>query len=118
MAAMADSVGNSCARSAFSEMRNRIDGLESAEDCSKAIKEIHSSLFASKDHYFSRSVKSREIFLERYYGSTIEQILCLAKKSWFPRYKKDHSTEFDSLYKDGRALDVFFSLIHLLNKEK
>ena len=115
---MADSIGESCARSAFSEMRNKIDGLISAEDCSIGLREIYSSLFTSKDHYFSNSVKSREIFLERYYGNTLEQILFLAKKSWFPKYKKNHSTDFDSFFKDGRAMDVFFSLTHLLNKEK
>ena len=115
---MAGTSEESCARTAFVEIKTRINTIQSKEDCSKTISEIYSSLFSSRDHYFGNSVKSREIFLERYYGDTIEHILGLAKKPWFQKYKKTYSKDLDLLLKDGPARDNFFSLTNILNKEK
>ena len=115
---MAGATGESCARTVFVEIKTRLNAIKSIEDCSKTISEIYSSLFSSQDHYFGNSVKSREIFLERYYGDTIEQILGLAKKSWFQRYKKTYSKDLHLLLKGGRARDIFFSFTNVLNKEK
>ena len=115
---MAGSTEENYARSVLLEIKSRLNAIQSAEDCAKIIKDINSSLFTSHGHYLSNSVKSREIYLEKYYGNTIEQLLCLAKKSWFPRYKKTYSEDFESIFKNGPAKDVFFSLNHVLNKEK
>ena len=117
---MAGSKEESFANCAFKEIKKRINCADSVEDCSTILKEIHSCLFSSSAQglFFNNSVKVREIFLEKYYGNTIEEILGLASRTWFNKYRKIYAEEFNLFFKDGRARDVFFGLTHVLSKEK